>query len=96
MRALYHVSLLLILSIWSFSLKRFSVIVLVLLIPVLGEAVQVFIPSRTTDLFNVLHGYLGILLGYCLVKMWRELRPVLKNVKFHLSKKALNKKELGQ
>jgi len=91
MNALYHVSLLLILSIWSFSRKRVSVIVIVFLIPVLGEAVQVFIPGRTPDLFDVLHGYLGILLGYCLVKMCRELKPVMKNAKFHLKKTAIKK-----
>ena len=91
MSALYHVMLLLILSIWSFSRKRVSVIVIVFLIPVLGEAVQVVIPGRTPDFNDVLHGYLGILLGYCLVKMWRELKPVVKNAKFNLIRAVIKK-----
>jgi VanZ family protein len=88
MSALYHVSLLLVLSIWSFSVKRVSVKVLVLLMPVLGEAVQLFIPGRTPDFIDVFHGYLGILIGYCLVKMRRELKPAVKNVKFFINKKV--------
>ena len=67
-------------------------IVVVFLIPVLGEIVQIFIPSRTPDFIDVLHGYLGILLGYCLVKIWRELKPVMKTVKCHLDKTATKRK----
>jgi VanZ family protein len=91
MNAIYHVSLLLILSIWSFSRKRVSVIILVLLVPVLGEAAQLFIPGRTPDFIDVFHGYLGILIGYCLVKMWRELKPVVKNAKFNLIKTVIKR-----
>ena len=66
--------------------------ILLLTIPVLGETVQVFIPSRTPDFMDILHGYLGILLGYSLVKMWKEIKPAIKNVQYHLEKKVLIRK----
>lgn len=91
MSTLYHVTVLLILSIWGFSLKRIGMIALVFMIPVLGETVQIFIPSRIPDFMDILHGYLGILAGYCLVKIWREIKPVAKNVQYHLGKQVLTR-----
>ncbi|UCE82971.1 MAG: VanZ family protein [Deltaproteobacteria bacterium] len=89
--AFYHVTVLFILAIWGFSLKRTSIITLLFMIPVLGETVQFFIPSRTVDILDVLHGYLGILAGYCLVKMWIEIQPVVKNIQFHLERQVLKR-----
>jgi glycopeptide antibiotics resistance protein len=89
--AFYHVTILFILAIWGFSLKRLSIITLLFMIPVLGETVQFFIPSRTVDIMDVLHGYLGILAGYCVVKMWREIKPTVKTIKFYLEKQVLKR-----
>jgi glycopeptide antibiotics resistance protein len=86
MSTLYHVTVLCLLSIWGFSFKRTGMTILLFTIPLLGEIVQVFIPSRTPDFMDILHGYLGILAGYCLVKMWREIKPAVKNVQYHMEK----------
>lgn len=89
--ALYHVLVLFVLSIGVFSLKRVSMIVLLFMLPVLGETLQVFMPSRIPDLVDALHGYLGIVAGYCFVKMWIEIKPVVKKVQLDLKKKALER-----
>jgi VanZ family protein len=89
--AFYHVTVLFILAIWGFSFKRISIITLLFMIPVLGEAVQLFIPSRTVDILDVLHGYLGILAGYCVVKMWIEIKPVVKTIQLHLERQVLKR-----
>ena len=88
---LYHATVLCILSIWGFSFKRIGMIGLIFMIPVLGETVQVFIPNRIPDFMDILHGYLGILAGYCLVKMWREIKPAVKNAQYVREKQVLRK-----
>ena len=85
--ALFHFLVLLILSVGVFPRRRLSMIILVFLLPVLGEAVQFFMPDRTPDLMDVLHGYLGILVGYCLVRMWLEIKPVVRKIQLHFKKK---------
>jgi hypothetical protein len=60
--------------------------ILLFTVPVVGEAIQVFVPNRTPDFMDILHGYLGILAGYCLVKIWREIKPVVKTVQYHVEK----------
>ncbi len=74
--AFYHLSVLFILSIMIFPLKRSSLVALVLAIPALTEIVQFFMPGRVPDFMDAFHGYLGIILAYCLVQMWREIAPV--------------------
>lgn len=86
--ALYHVLVLFILSMGIFSLNSLSMIPLLLMIPVLGEIVQFFMPGRTPDFMDLIHGYLGILVAYCLVRIWREMMPVLRKVQLHLHEKA--------
>ena len=93
--ALYHVLVLFVVSLGVFSFKRFNLIVLLFMIPVLGEIVQFFLPGRTPEFIDVLHGYLGILGGYCFVQMCREIKPVAKKVQFHLRKKTA-KRHWGQ
>ncbi len=78
--AFYHVSLLFLFSIVVFPLKRRSLVALVLMVPALTEIVQFFMPGRVPDLKDAFHGYLGILLAFCLVQMWRELAPVVKKI----------------
>jgi VanZ family protein len=78
--AFYHVSLLFLFSIVVFPLKRRSLVALVLMVPALTEIVQFFMPGRVPDFMDAFHGYLGILLAFCLVQMWRELAPVVKKI----------------
>ena len=78
--ALFHFLVLAILAVGVFSRRRPSMIILLFIIPVLGEIVQFFMPSRTPDFMDIVYGYLGIVLGYCLVLMWREIKPVVKKV----------------
>ena len=78
--AFYHLFLLFILSLMVFPLKRSSLVALVLAIPALTEIVQFFMPSRVPDFMDAFHGYLGIILAYCLVHMWRELAPVVRKI----------------
>ena len=78
MNALFHFSIPFILSIGVFPFRRFSMIIALFIIPLLGEIFQVFIPGRTPDFIDVLHGYLGILAGYSLVQLYREIQPVVK------------------
>ena len=78
--AFYHLSVLFIISIMIFPLKRSSLVVLVLAIPAVTEIVQFFLPSRVPDFMDAFHGYLGIILAYCLVQMWREIAPVTKKI----------------
>ncbi len=82
---LYHVSVLFIPSLGVFALKRFNMIILLFMIPVLGEAVQFFMPGRTPDFMDIFHGYLGILAGYCCIRLWKELRPSMKKVLFQVN-----------
>ena len=77
---IYHVVTLLILSVGVFSLGRLSTIVVLMIVPILGEIVQYFVPGRTPDVKDIVHGYLGILVGYCSVRLWREIKPVAKKV----------------
>ena len=86
--ALFHFLVLAILAVGVFSCRRPSMIILLFIIPVLGEIVQFFMPSRTPDFMDIVYGYLGILVGYCLVLMWREIKPVVKKVHLHLKKKV--------
>jgi VanZ family protein len=83
-----HFLVLLILSVGVFSRRYLSMVVVLFLIPAMGEAVQFFIPGRTPDIMDIHYGYLGILAGYCLVRLWREIKPVVKKVQLHLKKKA--------
>jgi VanZ family protein len=79
--ALYHLFSLFILSIMVIPLKRNGLIVFVLVFPVLTEIAQFFMPSRVPDFMDAFHGYLGILLAYALVQMWREIAPVVKGTR---------------
>ncbi len=85
--ALCHFLVLAILAVGVFSRRRPSMVILLFMIPVLGEIVQFFMPSRTPDFMDIVYGYLGIVAGYCLVQMWREIKPVVKKVHLHLKKK---------
>ena len=78
--AFYHLSLLFIISIMVFPLKRSSLVALVLAIPAVTEIVQFFLPNRVPDFMDAFHGYLGIILAFCLVQMWREIAPVVKKI----------------
>jgi VanZ family protein len=78
--AFYHLSLLFIISIMVFPLKRSSLVALVLVVPALTEIMQFFMPGRVPDFMDAFHGYLGIILAYCLVQMWREIAPVTKRI----------------
>jgi VanZ family protein len=78
--AFYHLLLLFICSLLVFPLNRGSLVVLVLVVPALTEIVQFFMPGRVPDFMDAFHGYLGIILAYCLVQMWREIAPVVKKI----------------
>ena len=78
--AFYHLSLMFIFSIMVFPLTRSSLVALVLAIPAVTEIVQFFLPNRVPDFMDAFHGYLGIILAYCLVQMWREIAPVVKKI----------------
>ena len=78
--AFYHLTLLFIFSIMVFPLRRKSLVALVLVVPALTEIVQFFMPSRVPDFMDAFHGYLGIILAYCLVQMWREIAPVTRRI----------------
>jgi VanZ family protein len=78
--AFYHLFLLFVFSLAVFPLKRSSLVALVLVVPALTEIVQFFMPSRVPDFMDAFHGYLGIILAYCLVQMWREMAPVTKKI----------------
>jgi VanZ family protein len=78
--AFYHLSFLFILSMVVFPLKRSSLVALILTVPALTEIVQFFMPSRVPDFMDAFHGYLGIILAYCLVLMWREIAPVVRKI----------------
>ena len=80
--AMAHLSLMFILSLMAFPLRRRSLVALIFLIPALIEIVQFLMPSRVPDFMDAFHGYLGILLAYCLMQMWREIIPAVK--KFRL------------
>ena len=82
--AIYHLSLLFIISMIFFPLKRSRLVVLLLVIPALTEIVQFFVPGRVPDFMDAFHGYLGILLAYCLIQMWREILPAVKKFRLHL------------
>jgi VanZ family protein len=81
--AIYHLSVLFILSIIVLPLKRSSLVALLLAIPALTEIVQFFMPGRIPDFMDAFHGYLGIILAYCLVQMWSEIAPVVKKLWLH-------------
>jgi len=81
--AIYHLSLLFLFSMMVFPLKRRSLVALILVIPALTEIVQFFMPSRVPDFMDAFHGYLGILLAYSLMLMWREIVPVVKKYRLH-------------
>ena len=68
--AIYHLSLLFTISVIVFPLKRRRLVTLLFLIPPLIEIVQFFVPGRVPDFMDAFHGYLGILLAYCLIQMW--------------------------
>ena len=84
--AIYHLASLFILSMIVFPLKRRSLVALLLMAPVLTEIIQFFMPGRVPDFMDALHGYLGIVLAYCLVQMWREIAPVVKEFRLHSKK----------
>ena len=81
--AIYHLSLLFLFSMMVFPLKRRGLVALILIVPALTEIVQFFLPSRVPDFMDAFHGYLGILLAFCLVQMWREIAPVVKKFRLH-------------
>ena len=84
--AIYHLASLFILSMIVFPLKRRSLVALILMAPVLTEIIQFFMPGRVPDFMDALHGYLGIVLAYCLVQMWKEIAPVVKEFRLHSKK----------
>jgi VanZ family protein len=86
--ALYHVLVLFLLAMGIFSLKNLGLKTLLFMMPVLGETVQFFMPGRTPDFMDLIHGYLGILTACCLVRMWREIMPVWKKVQLRVNEKA--------
>ena len=87
--AIYHLSLLFVISLIFFPLKRKRLIVLIFAIPVLTEIVQFFLPGRVPDFMDAFHGYLGIVLAYCLIQLWRELLPLQKKIRLHFESKKL-------
>ena len=78
--AFYHLSLLFVFSLVVFPLKRSSLVALLLAFPALTEIAQFFMPSRVPDFMDAFHGYLGIILAFCLVQMWREIAPVVSKI----------------
>jgi VanZ family protein len=84
--AIYHLSLLFVLSMIFLPLKRSSLVVLLLVIPGLIKIVQFFVPGRVPDFIGAFHGYLGIFLAYCLIQMWREIWPAVKKFRLHLQR----------
>jgi VanZ family protein len=84
--AIYHLSLLFIISMIFLPLKRSRLVVILLVIPALIEIVQFFVPGRVPDFMDAFHGYLGILLAYCLIQMWREILPAVKKFRLHLQR----------
>ena len=89
MDALYHFLVLFILSIPVLLLRRPRLVVLLLVIPLFTEILQFFMPGRTPDLMDVIYGYLGILVGYCLVQLWREISPTVKKVRLYIKRLSL-------
>ena len=87
--ALYHVLVLFVLSMGVFSFKHVSMIILLFMIPVLGEIIQIFMPGRVPDFVDAIYGYLGILAGYCLVQLWREISPTVRKVRSYMKRLAL-------
>jgi VanZ family protein len=78
--AFYHLSVLFVFSLVVFPFQRSSLVALVLVVPALTEIAQFFMPSRVPDFMDAFHGYLGIILAYCLVQMWREIAPVRRKI----------------
>ena len=89
MDALYHFLVLFILSIAVLLLRCPRPIALLLVIPVLTEILQVFMPGRTPALKDAIYGYLGIVAGYCFVQLWREIGPTVKKVRLYMKRLAL-------
>ena len=89
MDALYHFLVLFILSIPILLLRRPRPVALLLVIPVLAEILQFFMPGRTPALMDAIYGYLGILAGYCLVQLWREISPTVREVRLYMKRLAL-------
>ena len=75
-----HFLVLVVLSVGVFSRRGLSMMILLFMVPVFGELAQFFMPSRTPDFMDVLYGYLGIVAGYCIVQLWREIWAVVKKV----------------
>ena len=84
--AIRHLSLLFVISMIIFPLKRSCLVVLLLVIPPIIEFAQFFMPDRVPDVMDAFHGYLGILLAYCLIQMWQELLPAVKKLRLHLQR----------
>ena len=89
MDALYHFLVLFVLSIAILILRRPRPVALLLVIPVLTEILQFLMPGRTPALMDAVYGYLGILAGYCLVRLWREISPTVKEVRLHMKRISL-------
>ena len=84
--AIYHVSSLFFISLIFFPLKRSRLIVSLFLLPPLVEIAQFFVPGRVPDVMDAFHGYMGIVLAYCLIHMWQELLPAVKKLRLHLQR----------
>ena len=89
--AIRHLSLLFVISMIIFPLKRSCLVVLLLVIPPIIEFAQFFMPDRVPDVMDAFHGYLGILLAYCLIRMWHELLPTLKKFRPYFESRKLQK-----
>jgi VanZ family protein len=84
--AIYHVSSLFFVALIFFPLKRSRLLVLLFLLPPLIETAQFFVPGRVPDVMDAFHGYVGILLAYCLIQLWQELLPAVRKLRLHLQR----------
>jgi len=61
-----------------FRNRNFWFWLVLLSLPVVTELAQIPMLNRSFELNDIFHNYLGILLVYCIVKVWEEISPVIK------------------
>ena len=49
-----------------------------LLLPFVVEAAHLFMPSRTADWKDLVFGLGGVICGWCLITLYREITPTLR------------------
>lgn len=49
-----------------------------LLLPLVVEIAQLYIPGRTFDLLDLQFGVGGIICAYCLIRLYREMAPTFR------------------